>query len=343
MSHTLFPLEDNELPFSELNWIDVRSEGEFEDGHVIGSINIPILNNEHRILVGTSYKQEGKDSAEELGYKLVSPLFEQLIAEAKKHVKENKIVVYCARGGMRSQIFSDLLSKEGIEVMRLKDGYKRYRNWCLEKFTRPHKLIVMSGKTGSQKTERLFGLHEVGEAVIDLEGLAHHKGSAFGALGQPAQPTQEHFENKLAHALFFELKKDQPVWYENESRLIGKVRIPDTLFNTIVRSPRVEIQPSFENRFEFLMENYGCYSNEELIEKTQLLTKRMGLEANKKSIESLENGDKNEWLTLLMHYYDKAYEQGRLKQAVQPKTIQVQITENTTHADIIAAKEILLS
>ena len=343
MSHTLFRLEDNELPFSELNWIDVRSEGEFEAGHVIDAINIPILNNQHRILVGTSYKQEGKDSAEELGYKLVSPLFEQLIAEAKKYVKENKIVVYCARGGMRSQIFSDLLSKEGIEVLRLKDGYKRYRNWCLEKFSRVHSSVVLSGKTGSQKTERLFGLHSVGEAVIDLEGLAHHKGSAFGALGQPEQPTQEHFENKLAHALFFELKKEQPIWYENESRLIGKVRIPDTLFNTIVRSPRIEIQPIFENRFDFLMENYGCFSNEELIEKTQLLTKRMGLEANKQSIEALENGDKNEWLTLLMHYYDKAYEQGRLKQAVQPKTIQLPITENSTPADIIAAKEILLS
>jgi tRNA 2-selenouridine synthase len=343
MSHTLFPLEDNELPFSELNWIDVRSEGEFEAGHIIGAINIPILNNEHRILVGTSYKQEGKDSAVELGYKLVSPLFEQLVTEAKKHVKENKIVIYCARGGMRSQIFSDLLSKEGVEVFRLKDGYKRYRNWCLEKFSRQHQLIVMSGKTGSQKTERLFGLHEVGEAVVDLEGLAHHKGSAFGALGQPEQPTQEHFENKLAHALFFELKKDQPVWYENESRLIGKIRIPDPLFNRIVNAPRIEIQPSFENRFDFLMENYGCFSKEELIEKTQLLTKRMGLEANKKSIEALENGDKNEWLTLLMHYYDKAYESGRLKQAVQPKTIQLSITENSTSADIIAAKEILLS
>jgi tRNA 2-selenouridine synthase len=201
----------------------------------------------------------------------------------------------------------------------------------------------MSGKTGSQKTERLFGLHEVGEAVIDLEGLAHHKGSAFGALGQLAQPTQEHFENKLAHALFFELKKDQPVWYENESRLIGKVRIPDPLFDKIVIAPRVEIQPSFENRFDFLMENYGCFPSNELIEKTQLLTKRMGLEANKKSIEALENGDKTEWLTLLMHYYDKAYEQGRLKQAVQPKTIQLPITENSTPADIIAAKEILLS
>ena len=343
MSHTLFPLEDNELPFFELNWIDVRSEGEFEDGHVIGSINIPILNNEHRILVGTSYKQEGKDSAEELGYKLVSPLFAQLIAEAKKHVKENKIVVYCARGGMRSQIFSDLLSKEGIEVLRLKDGYKRYRNWCLEKFTRPHKLIVMSGKTGSQKTERLFGLHEVGEAVIDLEGLAHHKGSAFGSLGLPEQPSQEQFENNLGHALYFELKKNLPVWYENESRFIGKIRVPDPIFNRIVKSPRIEIEPSFENRFQFLMENYGCFSNDELIEKTELLTKRMGLEANKKSIEALENGDKNEWLTLLMHYYDKAYEQGRLKQAVQPKTIQLTITEHSTSADIIAAKEILLS
>jgi tRNA 2-selenouridine synthase len=343
MSHTLFPLDDFEFPFQELNWIDVRSEGEFDSGHIPGAFNIPILNNEHRVLVGTSYKQEGKDSAVELGYKLVSPLFESLVAQAMTFVKENKIVVYCARGGMRSQIFSDLLSKEGVEVLRLKDGYKRYRNWCLEKFTRPQKLIVMSGKTGSQKTERLFGLHEAGEAVIDLEGLAHHKGSAFGALGQPAQPTQEHFENKLAHALFFELKKELPVWYENESRLIGKIRIPDPLFDKIVNAPRIEIQPSFENRFDFLMENYGCFSNDELIEKTELLTKRMGLEANKKSIEALENGDKNEWLTLLMHYYDKAYEQGRLKQAVQPKTIQVPITEDTRPADIIAAKEILLS
>ncbi len=343
MSHTLFPLDDFEFPLQELNWIDVRSEGEFEAGHIPGAFNIPILNNEHRILVGTSYKQEGKDSAVELGYKLVSPLFDQLVAQAKTFVKENKIVVYCARGGMRSQIFSDLLSKEGIEVYRLKDGYKRYRNWCLEKFSREHSSIVLSGKTGSQKTERLFGLKNEGESVIDLEGLAHHKGSAFGALGQPKQPSQEHFENKLAHALFFELKKEVPIWYENESRLIGKVRIPDALFNRIVCSPRIEIQPTFENRLHFLMENYGCFSNEELIEKTQLLTKRMGLEANNKSIEALENGDKTEWLTLLMHYYDKAYEQGRLKQAVQPKTIQLPITEQSTPADIIAAKEKLLS
>lgn len=343
MSHTLFSLEDFELPFQELNWIDVRSEGEFEAGHIPGAFNIPILNNEHRVLVGTSYKEEGKDSAVELGYKLVSPLFETLVAQAKPFATENKIAIYCARGGMRSQIFSDLLAKEGIEVFRLKDGYKRYRNWCLEKFTREHTPVVLSGKTGSQKTEHLLGLKNEGQSVIDLEGLAHHKGSAFGALGQPQQPSQEHFENKLAHALFFELKKKQPVWYENESRLIGKVRIPDSLFNRIVTSPRVEIQPNFENRFEFLMENYGCFPTEELIEKTQLLTKRMGLEANTKAIEALENGDKNEWLRLLMHYYDKAYESGRLKQAVQPKTIQLPITENSKPADIIAAKEILLS
>lgn len=343
MSHTLFPLDDFELPFQELNWIDVRSEGEFEAGHIIGAINIPILNNEHRILVGTSYKQEGKDSAEELGYKLVSPLFAQLIAEAKKHVKENKIVVYCARGGMRSQIFSDLLSKEGIEVLRLKDGYKRYRNWCLEKFSREHSSIVLSGKTGSQKTERLFGLKNEGESVIDLEGLAHHKGSAFGSLGLPEQPSQEQFENNLAHALFFELKKKLPVWYENESRFIGKIRVPDSIFNRIVKSPRIEIEPSFENRFQFLMENYGCFSNEELIEKTKLLTKRMGLEANKKAIEAIENGDKNTWLNLLMQYYDKAYDLGRIKLSFQPNFVNVPLDESLGLHEIIAAKEKLLS
>lgn len=166
MSHVLFQLEDLEFPLQELQWIDVRSEGEFEAGHIPGAVNIPILNNEHRVLVGTSYKQEGKDSAVELGYKLVSPLFEQLIAEARKHLKENKIVIYCARGGMRSQIFSDLLSKEGVEVLRLKDGYKRYRNWCLEKFIREHTSVVLSGKTGSQKTERLFGLKKKGNLLL---------------------------------------------------------------------------------------------------------------------------------------------------------------------------------
>ena len=329
MSHTLFPLDDFEFPLQELNWIDVRSEGEFEAGHIPGAFNIPILNNEHRVLVGTSYKQEGKDSAVELGYKLVSPLFESLVAQAKTFVKENKIVVYCARGGMRSQIFSDLLSKEGIEVYRLKDGYKRYRNWCLEKFSREHSSIVLSGKTGSQKTERLFGLK--------------NEGSAFGSLGLPEQPSQVQSENNLGHALYFELKKNLPVWYENESRFIGKIRVPDSIFNRIVKSPRIEIEPSFENRFQFLMKNYGCFSNEELIEKTKLLTKRMGLEANKKAIEAIENGDKNEWLNLLMHYYDKAYDLGRTKLSFQPKFVNVPLDESLGLNEIIAAKEKLLS
>lgn len=343
MSHTLFQLNDFEFPLQDLNWIDVRSEGEFEAGHIPGATNIPILNNEHRVLVGTSYKQEGKDSAVELGYKLVSPLFDQLVAQAKMKVKENKIVVYCARGGMRSQIFSDLLSKEGIEVYRLKDGYKRYRNWCLEKFNREHSAIVLSGKTGSQKTERLFGLKNAGESIIDLEGLAHHKGSAFGSLGLPEQPSQEQFENNLAHALFFELKKNIPVWYENESRFIGKIRIPDPVFTRIVKSPRVEIEPSFENRFHFLMKNYGCFANDILIEKTKLLSKRMGLEATNKATEAIENENKDLWLTLLMHYYDKAYDLGRKKLSFQPKHITVAINESLCIQEIIDAKENLLS
>lgn len=343
MSHQLFPLLDFELPLQELIWIDVRSEGEFASGHIPNAVNIPILNNAHRTLVGTSYKEEGKDSAVELGYRLVSPLFESLIEQAKLFVKGNKVVVYCARGGMRSQIFSDLLSEKGIDVYRLKDGYKRYRNWCLEKFVRPHDLVVLSGKTGSQKTERLFGLKEIGESVIDLEGLAHHKGSAFGSLGLPEQPTQEQFENNLGFQLHFELKKNKPVWYENESRFIGKIRVPDLLFNCIVKAPRVEIEPSYAMRFLFLMENYGCFSSELLTEKTQLLVKRMGLEANSAAISALEQGNKEGWLNLLMHYYDKAYEDGRKKLAIQPKTIHLPWLAKTSLNELIEAKEKLFS
>ena len=228
-------------------------------------------------------------------------------------------------------------------VLRLKDGYKRYRNWCLEKFSREHSSVVLSGKTGSQKTERLFGLKNKGESVIDLEGLAHHKGSAFGSLGLPEQPSQEQFENNLAHALHFEMKKNLPIWYENESRFIGKIRVPDPIFTRIVRSPRIEIEPTYDIRFNFLMENYGCFSTEELVEKTKLLTKRMGLEANKKAIEAIEAGNKTEWLNLLMHYYDKAYDLGREKLSFQPKFIRVELNESSGLEEIIEAKEKLLS
>ena len=164
--------------------LDARSEGEFEQSHIPGAQNLPILNNEERIEVGTLYKNEGSEAATLKGFELVGPRFHLIQKEAIQQFPERKVLLYCWRGGMRSQILSWLLGMVGFEVYRLKGGYKTYRTFTFEEVRKPRTLIVLGGKTGSGKTLLLKKLSKSGEQVIDLEGLARHKGSSFGAIGQ---------------------------------------------------------------------------------------------------------------------------------------------------------------
>ena len=286
--------------------IDTRSEKEFEKAHIPGAVNVPILNNEHRHLVGTIYKQEGRQAAVLKGFELVGPLFKEMM-ETVLHLAENReVFVYCWRGGMRSNILAWLLKMAGRRVTLLQGGYKAFRHYLLPFLNAEYRIIVLGGQTGSGKTEILSRLKSAGEQVIDLEHLASHKGSAFGLLGLPEQPTQEQFENLLA----LELKKldpHQPVWFENESRLIGRLIIPPALFNQMRAVKVVEVQVSREQREERISHEYCVFDADLLAHHTERIAKRLGPQHARRAIELLKEGDKAAWLQIVLDYYDKTY------------------------------------
>ena len=290
--------------------IDVRSESEFAQGHITGSINIPLLDNAARIEVGTLYKQMGKEAAIMKGFKLIGPKFYDLFREVRKNAAGKEFALYCWRGGMRSNIVAWMMALADYDVKLISGGYKSYRQYAHGLFAQNHKWIILSGKTGSGKTELLRQLAIAGEQVVDLEGLAHHKGSAFGHLGELAQPTVEQFENKIAWQLR-QFDMDKPVWVENESRTIGKVRVPDALFNQMLAMPLIEIERTEEERRKIILDEYGIYPITALIEATEKLERRLGGDRMKIACTALLSEEWQGWLDILIPYYDKTYTHSR--------------------------------
>lgn len=191
----------NILKFLELSEItpiaDVRSPSEFKSGHMCGAVNIPLFDDRERAAVGTKFKKEGRLPAILEGLKYTGPEMSSKLENALKITKNGKLLVHCWRGGMRSEAMAWLFSLGGIETEVLEGGYKSYRHHILESLSMKRKMIILGGMTGSSKTHILRYLKTTGQQVVDLEGLANHKGSAFGALGQAAQPSTEQFANIL--------------------------------------------------------------------------------------------------------------------------------------------------
>ncbi len=289
--------------------LDARSPGEFTQGHIPGAISFPLLNDEQRHIVGITYKEQGKQAAVIKGFELVGPLFSQYATDAIALANGREIYVYCWRGGLRSNVMAWILSLSGLNVTLLTGGYKTYRQKCLELFSAPHHLVLVAGRTGSGKSEILEVLNSEGESIIDLEGLANHKGSSFGALGQLAQPTQEHFENLMGWHLF--LQQGKKMWVEDESRFIGKVRIPDAFYERMIVSGMVEIERTLDDRCDRILLEYGHFPKEQLEERTTAITKRMGGDRVKESVDCLLSGDMKGWLIPLMDYYDRSYSHAR--------------------------------
>ncbi|NVJ86981.1 MAG: tRNA 2-selenouridine(34) synthase MnmH [Algoriphagus sp.] len=287
--------------------VDARSEGEFSHSHIPEAVNIPILNDKERKAIGTLYKQEGSEKATIKGFELVGPRFHLIQKEAIRLFTNRKIILYCWRGGMRSQILSWLLGMVGFEVFRLKGGYKTYRNFTYEEVRKKRNLIVLGGKTGTAKTLLLQHLKEAGEQVVDLEQLAHHKGSAFGGIGQSPQPSVEQFENKLAEILLL-LNSDPPIWVENESRKIGRIILPDLFFSQMQKSPHLDISKSDQERIKHIESEYAELPKEELKQAVKKLSKKLGGLRTKEALEAIEEGDHPRWIQNLLTYYDKAYE-----------------------------------
>ena len=290
----------------QLPLVDARSEGEFAQSHIPGAINIPILNNAERIQVGTLYKQAGPEKATLKGFELVGPRFHLIQREALRNFPNKKIMLYCWRGGMRSQILSWLLTQVGFEVYRLAGGYKTYRTFTFNEVRKPYPLLVLGGKTGSAKTVLLQKLKERGEQVVDLEGLANHKGSSFGAIGLPAQPTVEQFENLLAEQLRV-MHPHQAIWAENESRRIGRIILPDPFYLQLTQSPRIEIEKTDQERIAHIGSEYAALDREELSAAVLRLQKRLGGDRTKQALEAIQTNQPEIWIPILLQYYDKTY------------------------------------
>jgi tRNA 2-selenouridine synthase len=226
--------------------------------------------------------------------------------ESADHHTPKTVFVYCWRGGMRSGAVSWLLSMYGFKVFVLAGGYKAFRNGVLKTFQFPWQLKVLGGYTGSGKTEVLHALKNAGESVIDLEGIAVHKGSAFGNINLPPQPTQEQFENLLATD-FNKLDIQQPVWIEDESQRIGSINIPGALWQTIRQSPVYFLNVPFEERLQHIVEEYGQLDKEKVAAAIQRITKRLGGLETKNAIRLLEEDKMSECFSILLKYYDKHY------------------------------------
>jgi tRNA 2-selenouridine synthase len=290
----------------QLPLVDARSEGEFAQSHIPGAINIPILNNAERIQVGTLYKQAGPEKATLKGFELVGPRFHLIQREALRKFPNKKVMLYCWRGGMRSQILSWLLTQVGFEVYRLAGGYKTYRTFTFNEVRKPYLLLVLGGKTGAAKTVLLQKLKERGEQVVDLEGLANHKGSSFGAIGLPAQPTVEQFENLLAEQLR-NIHPDQAIWVENESRRIGRIILPDPFYLQLTQSPRIEIEKTDTERIAHIASEYAGLDQAELSAAVLRLQKRLGGDRTKQAVEAIQANQPEIWIPILLQYYDKTY------------------------------------
>ncbi len=293
--------------FEGIPVIDVRSPAEFEHGHIPGSFNFPVLDNDERKTVGITYKERGREAAVIKGFELTGNKFSSLIEEIIKAAPGKKVLIYCWRGGMRSAVVSWMLELAGFKTILLKGGYKAYRKWTDKQFRQPHRLLVISGHTCSGKTELLKALAAQGEKIIDLEALANHKGSAFGSLGQNPQPTNEHFENMLAYE-FYRNRNSDMVWLENESRLIGKNLIPDAVFFLMNEAPAIEVNIDITERLNRVMEEYGTFPVDLLKEKTKKIEKRLGGVRLKQALDYLSNGDLKSWAIIMLDYYDKTYE-----------------------------------
>lgn len=287
--------------------LDVRSPGEFLLGHIPGAINMPLFTNEERADVGTIYKQSGNEMAVIRGLEYVGPKMANFVKEAKKIAPDGRILVHCWRGGMRSRSMAWLFETSGMKTGVLKGGYKSFRKHVLESFTAKYDFRVVGGETGSGKTEILHALAKKGEQIIDLEELAHHRGSSFGSIGQSAQPRPEQFENNLFEALQ-KVDPSRRIWIEDESRSIGRVFIPSPIWEMKTSAPCYRVRLPFEVRVQRLVKDYGNFPKEVLAEATLRIQKRLGGLATKQAIESLENGDLAETVRITLRYYDKAYD-----------------------------------
>ena len=316
--------------------VDVRSPAEFDKGCIPGAFSIPLFDNEERAIIGTIYKQQSKEAAIKRGYDFVNPKLDSYISEAEKIAPNKILAIHCWRGGMRSGSFAQHLSDNGFDtVYVIEGGYKAFRNYTLSFFEKEFKLIILGGYTGSGKTEILHEIAKTNEQVIDLEGLANHKGSAFGGIGQGDQPSVEHFQNKLFMEMYL-FDRSKYIWLEDESLSIGRVVIPRELFDQMRAHKVYFIDIPRAERAKFLTTTYGVQDRESLKVSVDRISKRLGPLNTKISLEAIDKGDLLTVAELTLLYYDKSYKKGfDLRPEELKEIIELEKIDHKVNADIL--------
>lgn len=305
MFHTI-PIEEFIQKAKQLPVLDVRAPKEYAVGHIPQAHSFPIFDDEQRAVIGTAYKKQGHDPAVLMGLDLFGPKMSAFVKEAGKLAKDKELLVHCWRGGMRSGAMAWLLSFSGYKVHLLEGGYKKYRHLMQEQFQKPQPLVVIGGLTGSGKTDLLVQLQKINQQTIDLEGLANHKGSAFGSIGMPEQPSTEHFENLLGMELLA-VDSQRPLWVEDESITIGRVVLPKPFYDQIQEAPTIVLELPKQLRVQKLAEEY-CRTDKQLLENSILkIKKRLGGLATKEALQAIDAGDMEKMVEIALTYYDKAY------------------------------------
>jgi len=312
--------------------LDVRSPLEYKHAHIPGAYTLPLFTDAERVVVGTTYKQQSRQSAIKYGLDFFGLKMRKMVEEAEQIINnqsflasttesdnssKRQVLVHCWRGGMRSAAVAWLLDLYGYEVYVLEGGYKSFRRWALHQFEKTYPIKLLGGYTGSGKTKVLKALKDRGESIVDLENLAEHKGSAFGNLGMPGQPSQEHFENKLALSLYessahiMDTKGScNCLWIEDESQRIGDVNIPISFWNQMRTNNIMFLDIPFEERLHYIVEEYGHFEKERLVNAVIRIKKRLGGLETKEAIHALIEDRTEECFRILLRYYDKWYLKG---------------------------------
>ena len=310
--------------------IDVRSPAEYEHARIPGAYSLPLFSDEERAIVGTAYKQESREKAIKLGLDFFGVKMRKMVEEAEALItgeEQKHVVVHCWRGGMRSAGVAWLLDLYGFKVYTIIGGYKAYRRWVLESLNKDHDLHILGGYTGSGKTEILNYLGTLGDPVLDLEGLAHHKGSAFGAIGQPKQPSQEMFENLIALELYRQEQKGKPIWLEDESQRMGLLNLPQEFWTTMRAKPNYFIDVPFENRLEYIVKHYGKLPKGDLAAAIMRIQKRLGGLETKTALNFLAEDNLTECFRILLFYYDKLYKKALQNRPATTPVITIEASE----------------
>lgn len=295
--------------------VDVRSPGEFQENHIPNAKNIPLFTDEERAVIGTIYKQEGQRAAKWRAMELVSPKLPELLGEIKKiEDTGKKPLLYCWRGGMRSQSIAHFAMMSGLHIQRLEGGYRSFREYIVGRIPEmiPEKAIVIYGLTGTGKTDILHALKEKGYPVLDLEGYANHRGSVFGAV-----TGQTPYNQKMFDALLFEdLQKIQGSRYffmEGESKRIGHAVQPSALFEKKENGIHVHVVSKLESRVETIYKEYVQDTDafrERVGDALSRIMKRIKQpDIQKELLDCLESRNYKEMIRLLIiHYYDPRYD-----------------------------------